>query len=309
MNAYDASSKGVPLFSIIIGVFNDWVSLNACLRSLADVASTPSFEVVVVDDGSNETAPQFIADWGLHYALRITRQVHLGISAARNHGLQLSRGSVLLFVDADCKFELDCLCALAANVKKWPQHNCFQLRIVGEPFTLLGRMEELRLLTLQSHLIQSDGCIRYLNTAGFALRRSCVDVEKGVFDPLALRAEDTLLLANLIQAGELPFFAADATIRHAVSMSLMKCFRKDLQSAYLAGVTYNVIDSKGVRIRVTNRERFRMLKSMWKASKQKSIGRSSLFVLVGRQALRLLVLLFTRTFNIKRKPHRDADFP
>jgi glycosyltransferase involved in cell wall biosynthesis len=309
MAEFDPSPESPPLFSVIIGAFNDWAPLNECFRSLAAQPPGPSFEVLVVDDGSSEPAPVSIKAWGRYFPLRIESQAHLGVSTARNRGVALSRGSALLFVDADCKFELNCLEALAASMKKWPQHSCFQLRLVGESSTLLGRVEELRLLTLMGHLLQPDGCIRYLNTAGFALRRTRVDVEKGVFDPTAYRAEDTLLLANLIQGGELPFLAADANVQHSISMSLAKCFVKDIRSAYLEGVTYNVIDAKGVRIRVTYRERFQMLKSMWKVSKQKSIGRAAWFVLVGRQVLRLFVLLFTKTFRIKPDPHRGPDSP
>ena len=48
-------------------------------------------------------------------------------------------------------------------------------------------------------MLQPDGRIRYLNTAGFAIRRTAVNVEEGLFDPVAIRAEDTLLLANLMK--------------------------------------------------------------------------------------------------------------
>ena len=60
---------------------------------------------------------------------------------------------------------------------------------------MIGRTEQLRLAMLQAHLLQADGRIRYLNTAGFAVRRSAVDLTKGVFDPWPLRAEDTYLMA------------------------------------------------------------------------------------------------------------------
>jgi glycosyltransferase involved in cell wall biosynthesis len=309
MIKFEPSSDSGPLFSVIIGAFNDWAPLNECLRSLAEQNGGTSLEVIVVDDGSQEAAPQCIEDWSRSFPLRIERGEHLGISTARNQGVRLAKGAVLLFVDADCKIEADCLVALASTVERWPGHNCFQLRLVGESSTLLGRVEELRLLTLQSHLLQPDGCIRYLNTAGFALRRTRVDMEKGVFDPTAIRAEDTLLLANMMQTGEMPFFVGDARVQHAVSLSLMKCLVKDIRSAYLEGKTYNVIDAKGVRIRVTHRERLRMLRSMWQVSKQESIGRTAWFVLVFRQILRLAILQFTSTFRIKPDPNRGPDSP
>src|SRR5438874_11311507 len=98
-----------PLFSIIIGVYNDWAPLDRCLRSLSQQISAPSFEVIVVDDGSREANPEFIHHWRSCYPLTLIRQSHAGVSVARNRGIQTSQGSILLFVDADCRLETNCL--------------------------------------------------------------------------------------------------------------------------------------------------------------------------------------------------------
>jgi glycosyltransferase involved in cell wall biosynthesis len=297
MVKYVSVSPLTPRFSIIIGVCNDWAPLNHCLRSLSQQTNGPSFEVIVVDDGSTEAAPEFVRDWIQYYPLTVVTQVHAGISAARNHGLQISRGSLLLFVDADCRLETGCLAALDSTIANSPQHDYFQLHLIGDCSELVGRAEELRLITLQNHLLQPDGCIRYLNTAGFAIRRTRVDIERGVFDPSALRAEDTVLLANLIQGGQLPFFVVDAIVQHAPPLSLWGCLRKDISSAVLEGRTYDLIASKGVRIRVRHRERLSMLLSMWKTSGQNSIGRSAWFMVAARQALRLIIFFASRSLR------------
>ena len=279
-----------PLFSIIIAVFNDWISLDECLRSLALQTNAPGFEVTVVDDGSQDTVPESIRRWAHCYGLSIVRQPHKGIAAARNRGVQVSRGAVLVFVDADCRFQSNCLSALALKVAASPNHNCFQLHLVGDCSGLVGKAEQLRLETLQKHMLQPDGCIRYLNTAGFAIRRARVDVEQGLFNVRALRAEDTLLLANLIETGELPLFAPNALIQHVIPLSPLQCLLKDVRSAYLEGGVYATIASKGVRIRITHRERLGMLISMWSASTNQSIGAAACFLVV-RQTLQRLISL------------------
>ncbi len=280
----DQSSNQPPVFSIIIAVYNDWAMLDGCLQSLAQQTNGPGFEVIVVDDGSTETAPEFVRTSHC-YPLAVIRQPHEGIPSARNRGIRTSKGTLLLFVDADSRLQTNCLAVLSSTIASSPQHDCFQLRLVGNCSNLVGRAEELRLVTFQNHMLQTDGRIRYLNTAGFAIRRALVDIETGVFDPAALRAEDTLLLANLMQRGELPWFVPDAIVEHAIPLSLVGCLRKDIRSAYLEGRTYDIIASKGVKIRVTHRERLQMLASMWKSAGQPSIGRSAWFVLVTRQAL------------------------
>jgi glycosyltransferase involved in cell wall biosynthesis len=287
------------MFSIIVAVYNDWAMLDGCLQSLAHQTNGPGFEVIIVDDGSTEAAPEFIRVSADRYPLTLIRQPHEGIPSARNLGIRASKGTVLLFVDADSRLQTNCLAALSSTIADSPQHDCFQLRLVGNCSNLVGRAEELRLITFQNHMLQTDGRIRYLNTAGFAIRRTLVDIETGVFDPAALRAEDTLLLANLMQRGNLPWFVPDAIVEHAIPLSLMGCLRKDIRSAYLEGRTYDIIASKGVRIRVTQRERLQMLVSMWKDAGRQSIGRSAWFVLVLRQALQRTVSFVYQCLRIE----------
>jgi glycosyltransferase involved in cell wall biosynthesis len=278
-----------PLLSIVVPVYNDWKPLEQCLESLALQRDAPPFEVVVVDDGSAEAVPEYIHRSGLKYPLTVVRQAHAGIPAARNQGVRTAKGNVFLFVDADCRLDPDCLAALTSVIEQSPHHDCFQLRLVGNCSTLVGRAEHLRLLTFQEHMLQPDGCIRYLNTAGFSIRRERADIETGVFDPAAFRAEDTLLLAKLMQDGKLPLFVPAAIVEHAIPLSLMQCVRKDIQSVSLEGRAYGLIASKGVRIRITNRERLSLLRSMWRAAAEKSIGRSAWFVLAVRQSLQRVI--------------------
>jgi Glycosyl transferase family 2 len=294
------SSTVNPLFTIVIGVRNDWAPLGECLGSLALQTSAPPFEVIVIDDGSKETAPESIQKWASAYPLKLMRQEQAGISVARNHGIEISRGPILLFTDADCKFLPACLQMLALTIAQSP-HKCFQLHLVGNGIGSVGRAEELRLMTLQDHFLQPDGCIRYLNTAAFAIRREAIPNHHKLFDPAAARAEDTLLLARLIKNAELPFFVESAIVEHSVKLPLLSCLRKDFRSAYLEAKAYAFIASRGIRIQVRHRERISMLRSMWKISTRPSIGRSAWWVLVGRQGLRLLVFVIYRCLPLKPK--------
>lgn len=271
------------LFSIVIAAHNDWEPLEQCLRSLAQQTNGPPFEVIVVDDGSHETAPESIRQWNSSYPLSIIRQPNAGIASARNRGVQESKGQILVFTDADCCFERDSLSQLAETIAVSPDHDCFQLHLEGDSSTLLGRAELLRLIAIQEQTLQPDGHIRFLNTSGFAIRRSHKSVKTGPFDIAAIRGEDTLLLASLIQQGELPLFVRNATVRHSVSLSILECLRKDLRSGWLEGITFKAIAAKGIQVRMTNQDRIRMVYSTWRASREPTIGRLAWLVLIGRQ--------------------------
>jgi GT2 family glycosyltransferase len=274
----------MPSFSIIIAVYNDWKALEGCLDSLILQTDRPDFEVIVVDDGSYESPSEVILEKIRGLTATLVAQSHAGISAARNHGIRISRGSTLLFVDADCRLQPSCVATLSATIAASPQQNYFQLRLVGDCARIVGKTEHLRLTTLQKQLLEPDGRIRYLNTAGFAVRRAAIPVETVLFDELAIRAEDTLLLANLIERSELPFFVPDGIVQHEVSLSLTKCLSKDIRSAYLEGPTYALIASRGINVRMSHRERLKMLVSMWQTSRLSSIGRLAWLCLILRQS-------------------------
>jgi len=177
---------------------------------------------------------------------------------------------------------------LDAAIALYPADHYFQLHLRGEPSTLVGRSENLRLLGLQ-HYLRRGAHIRYLNTAGFALRRGKVPVEKGLFEPSVPRGEDTLLLAELIRSGQLPIFAENATVQHTILLSPLACLRKDARSAYRERKAYEIATARGSRIRIRHKERLQMLRWMWKVSATPSIGRGAWFFLIVRQALQRII--------------------
>jgi hypothetical protein len=59
------ASNAAPFFSVVIAVHNDGVALDACLHSLAQQILGPSFEVIVVDDGSSDVTPESVSLFGV----------------------------------------------------------------------------------------------------------------------------------------------------------------------------------------------------------------------------------------------------
>ena len=300
MGPLDHISKTEPILSVVIPVYNGWKLLDGCLASLSR-EKEPSFEVIVVDDGSSESCPEFIRQWCKHLPLIILEQEHKGISAARNAGIQACNGSFVLFVDADSRVQTNCLSNLMAAVTQFPENSFFQLRLIGDTTTITGKAEQLRLAALQQHLVQSDGHIRYANTAGFAVRRLNLDARTPLFNPKAPRGEDTLFLANLIRQGSLPLFLPEATIQHLVPRSLLTCFRKDISSGYLQSAAYSRIAAIGVTIRMNNRERLQMLIAVWGMAKSYSGGKTAWIVLLIRQSLERTTSFLCRWLGISPK--------
>ncbi|MGH9326865.1 MAG: glycosyltransferase family 2 protein [Terriglobia bacterium] len=270
-----------PEITVIIPAHDAWEPLAGCLQSLAEQERAPEFEVIVADDGSREPAPSFIESWASRLTLTIDRRLHSGPAAARNRASRLASGAVLLFTDADCRLRKDCLAALHSALADSPANDCFQLRLTGDCSRLAGRAEHLRLEMLQRHLTGACWRINYLNTSGFAIRRQRLSGE--IFDPSAYRGEDTLLLVKLMRTGELPLFVSAAVVEHSITLPFLKCLAKDIGSGCREAKVDREIASKGVRIRMSHRERLGMLAPMWREAGRPAIGRSAYFVLLARQ--------------------------
>jgi glycosyltransferase involved in cell wall biosynthesis len=297
----------MPHFSVIIAVYNDWGALDYCLRALGRQENAPSFEVIVVDDGSDASAPESLRLSNPQFPLMFLRQAHAGIATARNFGVQDATGSVLVFTDADCEMRPDCLSILHAATLNFPRHSCFQLRLVSDCSTLTGRAEQLRLLSIQNQTLQPDGSIRYLNTAGFAVRRTYLNPGTQLFDAQAQRAEDTLLLANLILRADLPLFVGDAVVQHTIRLSWIGCLLKDARSAWREGRTYDMIAAKGVTVRMDDVARMKMMLSMWNSAKQPSIGRMAWLIVISRRTLhRIVRLLYKALSRLRRRSPSSA---
>lgn len=91
----------MTLVSVVVPFFGraDW--LRAAVES-ALAQTHREIEVIVIDDGSEP--PPRIRGEVTDERVRYVRQRHAGVSAARNHGLRLSRGRYVAFLDADDLF-------------------------------------------------------------------------------------------------------------------------------------------------------------------------------------------------------------
>jgi glycosyltransferase involved in cell wall biosynthesis len=92
-----------PTASIIIPTRNRRQALEYCLDALAaQTMPSGSFEVIVVDDGSNPAIFLDPARWASKFALKLIHQQNTGPAGARNRGAVEARGEFLAFTDDDC---------------------------------------------------------------------------------------------------------------------------------------------------------------------------------------------------------------
>ena len=94
--------ENIPLVSVIIPTYNRIKYINRAIESIF-AQTYKNYEVIVVDDGSALDVKEAIRSYmnGITYVY----QEHGGLAAARNTGINISKGKYLAFLDDDDVFE------------------------------------------------------------------------------------------------------------------------------------------------------------------------------------------------------------
>lgn len=94
--------KDNVFLSIIVPVYNVDKYLKCCIESIF-AQEIKKFELILVDDGSTDQSGYICDDFKKEYSdiVKVIHQKNMGLSSARNVGLQLAKGEYILFVDSD----------------------------------------------------------------------------------------------------------------------------------------------------------------------------------------------------------------
>jgi glycosyltransferase involved in cell wall biosynthesis len=84
--------------SVVIPTYNSARLVGQAVESALGQTLPPA-ELIVVDDGSTDDTPRRLAAFGDR--VRYVRQTNQGVSAARNHGVRLSKQGFVALLDAD----------------------------------------------------------------------------------------------------------------------------------------------------------------------------------------------------------------
>lgn len=95
-NEFDA-----PKISVVVPVYNVEKYLPCCIDSILAQTFT-NFELILVDDGSPDGCPAICDEYAKRDCrVKVVHQQNQGVSAARNIGLDMTRGEYVCFVDSD----------------------------------------------------------------------------------------------------------------------------------------------------------------------------------------------------------------
>ena len=169
-----------PLVSLIVPVYNREQFLRETLDSVFALDYEP-FEVIVVDDGSTDGSAAIAQSFR---DVRYLRQENRGPAAARNAGIDTSRGEFIAFVDSD---DVVLPQKLSAQVGYLLDH--------PEVTATLGRQEWI---TPPPNAVPDLvwGDLDGITPISIVIRKTAL-VEIGCFDPALRGPEDVDLLVRL----------------------------------------------------------------------------------------------------------------
>ncbi len=102
-----------PMVSVVVASYNGARTLQACLDALQQL-NYPAYEVILVDDGSVDNTPELAR---LYPNVRYIRHPrNLGLSTARNTGIEAAQGEIVAFTDSDCRPDEDWLYYLVGDL-------------------------------------------------------------------------------------------------------------------------------------------------------------------------------------------------
>ncbi len=207
------------LFSVIIPVYNTKTYLSECVDSVL-AQNRADYEIILVDDGSSDGSELICDEYAkANEKIRVIHQSNMGLSAARNAGIEGARGEYILFLDSDdVLLGGDALSELAEPLLAHAPSVLMCLpREYNEDFTsIVAEHEPLD--------INKDGCIYakeainrlykdaavYVTLAQTKIARADFLLKNNLFFTLGTFHEDDEWIARLLLANPTLFFCGKA---------------------------------------------------------------------------------------------------
>jgi lipopolysaccharide/colanic/teichoic acid biosynthesis glycosyltransferase/glycosyltransferase involved in cell wall biosynthesis len=217
------------MISVIVPAYNAASTLEMCLRALNhQTIPRDQYEVIVVDDGSTDETVSIAEAAGV----RVIRQAHRrGPAAARNTGVAVACGELVLFTDADCEPAPDWIEQLSAPF--------LDAEVVGAKGVYRTHQREWTARFVQVEYqdkydrLARQSRIDFVDTYSAAYCRH-VFLENGGFDPVFSTAsvEDQEFSFRLAQKGYRLVFVPTAVVYHQHDRTIGEYFRRKFGIGY-----------------------------------------------------------------------------
>jgi cellulose synthase/poly-beta-1,6-N-acetylglucosamine synthase-like glycosyltransferase len=221
----------LPPVSIVVPAYNEAVGIERTVRSL-EASDYPDFEIVVVDDGSDDGTAEIVERLALP-RVRLLRQGNGGKASALNTGIAATKAPVVVMVDGDTLFEPATLRRLVQPLVDERVGAVSGNTKVGNRRSMLGRWQHIEYVigfNLDRRMYEVLQCTPTVPGAIGAFRRDVLQDVGGVSDDTL--AEDTDLTLAIGRTGRRVVYADDARAWTEAPSSLSALWRQRYRWSY-----------------------------------------------------------------------------
>jgi glycosyltransferase involved in cell wall biosynthesis len=224
--------------SVVVCTRNRGESIRSTIATI--LANThPSFELIIIDQSTNNTTEQVATSFGEDPRLRYIRSNTRGLSKARNIGWAEARSEIVLMTDDDCDVPEDWIARMTALFTRYPQVACIFCDVVAGPHDYSKGF-------IPIHIHKREMMVRRVEEyqpgagmgAGMGLRRSAVQ-DLGGFDQLLgagvelASAEDLDMTLRILLSGRHVCHTKSVSVVHHGFRSYAES--RDLIRGYIYG--------------------------------------------------------------------------
>jgi len=219
----DARDSVVPRVSVVIINWNSASLLKRCLESLRADPDAGDWQVIVVDNASDEDPSPMIRET-LPASEVVRPETNLGFSGGNNLGARQAVGEYLLFLNADTEVEPGAVAALATFLDGHPDAGAVGPRLVSTDDAVQASAGVFpgpwQYLSYSLHLArprvpESVEPVDYVAGAALMIRREAFDSVGGWSEAYFFYGEDAELCARLRDTETpLTYYQPDVTIAH-----------------------------------------------------------------------------------------------
>jgi cellulose synthase/poly-beta-1,6-N-acetylglucosamine synthase-like glycosyltransferase len=226
-------------YSVIVPAYHAVDVIGQCVEALLNqTIDRAMYEIIVVDDGSEDETPDIAAAAGADVVIRAA---HGGSAAARNVGIASAKGDILLFTDADCVPSPDWIARMVEPFK--------DPKVVGTKGTyrtrqgaLIARLTQLE-FEIRYQRMRHFRYIDFIDTYAAAYRKEILTTAHG-FNTEYVAAEDVELSFRLARAGHRMVFVPEAWVWHLHPATLSSYLRRKMRFGYWRALLYAQLPEK-----------------------------------------------------------------
>jgi poly-beta-1,6-N-acetyl-D-glucosamine synthase len=187
-----------PFVSVLVAAYAEEAVIEGTVESLLAI-DYPSFEVVVVDDGSPDGTVDLLRPYAADGRIRLLeKRTNEGKAMALNDAIPIVRGEIVVVIDADIRPRPDVLCHLVPHFSHGRVAAVAGNPQVTNTRSLLAKVQATEFASIVSVLRRAQrvwGRILTVSGAICAFRKAAM-VDVGLFDP-EMATEDIALTWKL----------------------------------------------------------------------------------------------------------------